>query len=122
VHLDKLDWDRPVLVCEPQQARGIPRNLQLDETPVGVPWGQWAICRALFVSEVGSGDSAFTGAGSMVPAMGTVKSIAAARKAVREASAERNKNARAAQRSKSRSRRHLPRHDASSARAKLRGD
>ena len=31
VNLDDLDWDRPDLDCEPQQARGIPRNLQLDE-------------------------------------------------------------------------------------------
>jgi hypothetical protein len=42
----------------------------------------------MLMSEVGSSDSAFAGAGSKVPAMGTVKSIAAARKAVREASAE----------------------------------
>ena len=42
----------------------------------------------MFVSEIGSSDSAFAGAGSKVPAMGTVKSIAAARKAVREASAK----------------------------------
>src|SRR6476619_4427099 len=33
VLLDDLHWDRPELDCEPQQARGIPRNLQLDETP-----------------------------------------------------------------------------------------
>ena len=32
VNLDDLHWDRPDLDCEPQQARGIPRNLQLDET------------------------------------------------------------------------------------------
>ena len=32
VNLDDLSWDRPDLDCEPQQARGIPRNLQLDET------------------------------------------------------------------------------------------
>src|SRR6185295_10868742 len=32
VLLDDLHWDRPDLDCEPQQARGIPRNLQLDET------------------------------------------------------------------------------------------
>ena len=32
VNLDDLRWDRPDLDCEPQQARGIPRNLQLDET------------------------------------------------------------------------------------------
>ena len=32
VLLDDLHWDRPDLNCEPQQARGIPRNLQLDET------------------------------------------------------------------------------------------
>jgi hypothetical protein len=25
-------WDRPDIDCEPQQAWGIPRNLQLDET------------------------------------------------------------------------------------------
>jgi hypothetical protein len=34
VNLDDLRWDRPDLHCEPQQARGIPRNLQLDETLV----------------------------------------------------------------------------------------
>src|SRR6476469_7747340 len=33
VLLDDLHWDRPDLDCEPQPARGIPRNLQLDETP-----------------------------------------------------------------------------------------
>ena len=32
VKLDDLHWDRPDLDCEPQQARGIPRNLRLDET------------------------------------------------------------------------------------------
>jgi hypothetical protein len=32
VKLDDLDWDRPDLDCELQQARGIPRNLRLDET------------------------------------------------------------------------------------------
>jgi hypothetical protein len=32
VNLDDLRGDRPDLDCEPQQARGIPRNLQLDET------------------------------------------------------------------------------------------
>jgi len=32
VNLDDLRWDRPELDCEPQQARGIRRNLQLDET------------------------------------------------------------------------------------------
>jgi hypothetical protein len=32
VNRDDLDWDRRGLDCEPQQARGIPRNLQLDET------------------------------------------------------------------------------------------
>ena len=32
VNLNNLRWDRPDLDCEPQQARGIPRNLQLDET------------------------------------------------------------------------------------------
>jgi hypothetical protein len=35
VNLDELRGDRPDLDCEPQQAGGIPRNLQLDET-VGV--------------------------------------------------------------------------------------
>src|SRR6185312_5725582 len=34
VNLDDLRWDRPELDCEPQQARGIRRNLQLDETAV----------------------------------------------------------------------------------------
>src|SRR5258705_8294648 len=48
----------------------------------------WRRFRAILMSEVGGSDSAFAGAGSKVPAMGTVKSIAAARKAVREASAE----------------------------------
>ena len=33
VNLDELRGDRPDLDCEPQQAGGIPRNLQLDETP-----------------------------------------------------------------------------------------
>ena len=32
VNLDELRWDRPDLDCEPQQARVIPRNLQVDET------------------------------------------------------------------------------------------
>jgi hypothetical protein len=32
VTLDDLRWDRPELNCEPKQARGIRRNLQLDET------------------------------------------------------------------------------------------
>ena len=36
VKLDDLHWDRPDLHCEPQQARGIPRNLQLDETIIGM--------------------------------------------------------------------------------------
>ena len=36
VNLDELRWDRPDLVCEPQQARGNPRNLQLDETKVAM--------------------------------------------------------------------------------------
>ena len=34
VNLDDLRWDRPDIDCEPQQARGIRRNLQLDETVV----------------------------------------------------------------------------------------
>jgi len=39
VNLDDLDRDRPDLGCEPQQARSIARNLQLDETAglVAVP-------------------------------------------------------------------------------------
>ena len=48
VNLDDLRWDRPDLDCEPQQARGIPRNVQLDETVigrsrrcVGTVWWQW---------------------------------------------------------------------------------
>ena len=32
MNLDDLDQDRPGLYGEPQQAGGIPRNLQLDET------------------------------------------------------------------------------------------
>ena len=36
MNLDDLYGDRPDLDCEPQQARGIPRNLQLDETMVSV--------------------------------------------------------------------------------------
>ena len=31
---EHLRWDRPDLNCEPQQARGIPRNFQVDETAV----------------------------------------------------------------------------------------
>jgi hypothetical protein len=34
VDLDDLRWDRPDIDYEPQPARGIPRNLQLDETIV----------------------------------------------------------------------------------------
>jgi len=34
VNLDEPRWDRPELDCEPLQARGIPRNLELDETMV----------------------------------------------------------------------------------------
>ena len=51
VNLDDLRWDRPELDCEPQQARGIRRNVQLDETVVmmmgrlrrcmGTVWWQW---------------------------------------------------------------------------------
>jgi hypothetical protein len=37
VNLDDLRWDRPELDCEPQQARGIRRNLQLDETASNNP-------------------------------------------------------------------------------------
>ena len=52
VNLDDLRWDRPDLDCEPQQARGIPRNLQLDETVVPMcrsdtRWGCgscWSCC------------------------------------------------------------------------------
>ena len=36
VNLDDLRWDRPDLDCEFEQARGIRRNLQLDET--GAAW------------------------------------------------------------------------------------
>jgi len=36
VDLNNLRWDRPDLDCEPQQARVIPRNLQVDETGVVV--------------------------------------------------------------------------------------
>jgi hypothetical protein len=32
VNLDDPGWDRPEKDCELQQVRGIPRNLQLDET------------------------------------------------------------------------------------------
>ena len=34
VNPDDLRPDRPDLDCEPQQARGIPRNVQMDETKV----------------------------------------------------------------------------------------
>ena len=37
VNLDDLRWDRPDLDCEFEQARGIRRNLQLDETRVSCP-------------------------------------------------------------------------------------
>ena len=39
MNLDDLYGDRPDLDCEPQQARGIPRKLQLDETVVVVVRG-----------------------------------------------------------------------------------
>ena len=38
VNPDDLRRDRPDLHCEPQQARAMPRNLQLDETPVLAVW------------------------------------------------------------------------------------
>ena len=48
VNLDERCWGRPDLDCEPQQARGIPRNLRLDETMMGrsrrcmgTVWWQW---------------------------------------------------------------------------------
>ena len=48
VNLDDLSWDRPDLDCEFEQARGIRRNLELDETVmgrlrrcVGTVWWQW---------------------------------------------------------------------------------
>ena len=50
VNLNNLRWDRPDLNCEPQQAQGIPRNLQVDETVVvllvdGTGFGGvWARC------------------------------------------------------------------------------
>jgi hypothetical protein len=44
VNLDDLRWDRPDLDCEPQQAEGSPRNLQLDETAAVVPAALAAIC------------------------------------------------------------------------------
>ena len=40
VDLNNLRWDRPDLDCEPQQARVIPRNLQVDETGCV---GRWRI-------------------------------------------------------------------------------
>ena len=39
VNLDNLRWDRPDIDCEPQQARGIRRNLQLDKTVAVTPPG-----------------------------------------------------------------------------------
>jgi hypothetical protein len=59
VNLDDLRWDRPDLDCEPQQARGIPRNLRLDETGGGaegdrceseigaVRWAGWVLEREM---------------------------------------------------------------------------
>ena len=44
VNLDDLYGDRPDLDCEPQQARGIPRNLQLDETVVVVRGAVTEVC------------------------------------------------------------------------------
>jgi hypothetical protein len=38
VNPDDRRWDRPDQDCEPQQARGIPRNLQLDETMMLFGW------------------------------------------------------------------------------------
>jgi hypothetical protein len=44
VNLDDLRWDRPDIDCEPQQARGIRRNLQVDETDGGVLFGRRLHC------------------------------------------------------------------------------
>ena len=44
MNLDDLYGDRPDLDCEPQQARGIPRNLQLDETVVVVRGAVTEVC------------------------------------------------------------------------------
>ena len=41
VNLDDLRWDRPDLDCEFEQARGIRRNLQLDETDVLLSRDSW---------------------------------------------------------------------------------
>ena len=51
VYLDDLRWDRPDLDCEPQQARGIPRNLQLDETVMSCP-GEGCTVRVKVAPEV----------------------------------------------------------------------
>jgi hypothetical protein len=45
MNLDDSRWDRPGLDGEPKQARGIPRNLQLDETVV-MGWGGYGGVRA----------------------------------------------------------------------------
>jgi len=53
--LNNLRWDRPELDCEPQQAVGIPRNLQLDETDGAVTevcggdgWGECGEATEIF--------------------------------------------------------------------------
>jgi len=49
VNLDDLRWDRPELNCESQQARGIRRNLQLDETVRMVGGRRAAVAVVVFV-------------------------------------------------------------------------
>src|SRR6478736_4875457 len=45
VSLDELRCDRPDVDCEPQQARGTPRNLELDETLLVLSRDRWAMSR-----------------------------------------------------------------------------
>jgi hypothetical protein len=47
VNLDELSWDRPDLDCEPQQARVIPRNLQVDNGKIVRSENQHIVVRSI---------------------------------------------------------------------------
>src|SRR4051794_26085543 len=93
VNLDDLRWDRPDLDCEPQQARGIPRNPRLDETaacPVRVKVAEFGVSLRgwLRSSDIGCG---FEDAGPVrpedcfpVPSLSVVRGGALASPAGRE--------------------------------------
>ena len=93
MNLDDLDRDRPELGCEPQQARSIARNLQLDETkrcPVRVKVAEFGVSLRgwLRSSDIGCG---FEDAGPVrpedcfpVPSLSVVRGGASASPAGRE--------------------------------------